>query len=42
MLAEKFEAKQNLTCYDTHVTIENLSHEMRVNGLAIDGAVAAQ
>jgi len=41
-LTEKFGAKPTLTWYDTHVTVDNLTHETRVNGLAADDAVAAQ
>ena len=42
LLTEKFGAKPTLTWYDTHVTVDNLTHETRVNGLTVDDMVAAQ
>ena len=42
ILTERFSAKPTLTCYDTHVTVDNLTNETRVNGLAVNDAVAAQ
>ena len=42
ILTENFGAKPTLTWYDTHVTVDNLTHETRVNGLAVEGLVAAQ
>ena len=42
MLTEKFGAKPSLTWYDTHVTVDNLRQETRINGLAADDSVAAQ
>ena len=34
-LTERFGAKPRLTWYDTHVTVDNLKHETRVNGKAL-------
>ena len=34
-LTERFGAKPRLTWYDTHVTVDNLTHETRVNGKAL-------
>ena len=42
MLTEKFGAKPSLTWYDTHVTVDNLTQETRINGLAAEDSVAAQ
>ena len=42
ILTEKFGAKPTLTWYDTHVTVDNSTHETRVNGLTVDDMVAAQ
>ena len=42
ILAEKFGANPTLTWYDTHVTVDNVTHETRVNGLTVDDVVAAQ
>ena len=42
ILTEKFGAKPTLTWYDTHVTVDNLTHETRVNGLAVEDSVAAE
>ena len=42
ILTKKFSAKPTLTWYDTHVTVDNLANETRVNGLAVDDSVAAQ
>ena len=33
MLTEKFGAAPTLTWYDTHVTVDNLKEEVRVNGV---------
>ena len=33
MLTEKFGAAPKLTWYDTHVTVDNLKEEVRVNGV---------
>ena len=35
-LTQKFGAKPRLTWYDTHVTVDNLRDETRVNGKAIE------
>ena len=42
MLAEKFGAAPTLTWYDTHVTVDNLNNETRVNGVAQAQAQAAE
>jgi hypothetical protein len=42
MLTEKFGAAPTLTWYDTHVTVDNLKGETRVNGAAISEAQAAE
>ena len=42
MLTEKFGAKPSLTWYDTHVTVDNLTQETRINGLTVQDPVAAQ
>lgn len=34
-LTERFGAKPRLTWYDTHVTVDNIANETRVNGKAI-------
>jgi hypothetical protein len=34
-LTERFGARPRLTWYDTHVTVDNLKHETRVNGKAL-------
>lgn len=41
MLAERFGVTPRLTWYDTHVTVDNLNGETRVNGKAIPEADAA-
>ena len=38
-LTERFGARPRLTWYDTHVTVDNLAHETRVNGKALADAV---
>lgn len=42
VLAEKFGAAPTLTWYDTHVTVDNLKRETRVNGVARTAAQAAE
>ena len=42
MLAEKFGAAPTLTWFDTHVTVDNLKEEVRVNGLAQTVSQAAE
>jgi hypothetical protein len=42
MLTEKFGAPPTLTWYDTHVTVDNLKNETRVNGVAQSEAQAAE
>jgi hypothetical protein len=37
-LTQRFEARPRLTWYDTHVTVDNLKDETRVNGKAIEMA----
>jgi hypothetical protein len=37
-LTERFGARPRLTWYDTHVTVDNLADETRVNGKALTGA----
>jgi hypothetical protein len=37
-LTERFGARPRLTWYDTHVTVDNLAHETRVNGKALADA----
>ena len=37
-LTERFGARPQLTWYDTHVTVDNLKGETRVNGKALAGA----
>lgn len=37
-LTERFGARPRLTWYDTHVTVDNLTDETRVNGKALAGA----
>lgn len=41
-LTERFGAKPRLTWYDTHVTVDNLKGETRVDGVAISEAAAAE
>ncbi len=36
VLTERFGAKPKLTWYDTHVTVDNLKQETRVNGASIE------
>ena len=38
-LTERFGARPRLTWYDTHVTVDNLANETRVNGKALADAV---
>jgi hypothetical protein len=38
-LTERFGVRPRLTWYDTHVTVDNLAHETRVNGKALADAV---
>ena len=38
-LTERFGARPRLTWYDTHVTVDNLARETRVNGKALADAV---
>ena len=35
-LTERFGARPRLTWYDTHVTVDNLKHETRVNGKVLE------
>jgi hypothetical protein len=42
MLTERFGAAPTLTWYDTHVTVDNLKHETRVNGVARPEVQAAE
>jgi hypothetical protein len=42
MLTEKFGAAPSLSWYDTHVTVDNLKEEVRVNGVAQPVAQAAE
>ena len=42
MLTEKFGAKPSFIWYDTHVTVDNLTQETRINGLTVQDSVAAQ
>ena len=42
ILTEKFGARTTLTWYDTQVTVDNVSHETRVNGLTVEDMMAAQ
>ena len=42
MLTEKFGAAPSLSWYDTHVTVDNLKEEVRVNGAAQPVAQAAE
>ena len=42
MLAEKFGAIPTLTWYDTHVTVDNLQDQTRVNGLGRPDVKAAE
>ncbi len=42
MLTEKFGAAPTLTWYDTHVTVDNVKGETRVDGRAISEAQAAE
>ncbi len=42
MLAEKFGAQPTLTWYDTHVTVDNVKGETRVDGLALRQVEAAE
>lgn len=42
MLAEKFGAAPSLTWFDTHVTVDNLKAEVRVNGAAQPETQAAE
>ena len=37
-LTERFGARPRLTWYDTHVTVDNLSRETRINGKALADA----
>lgn len=41
MLAERFGVRPRVTWYDTHVTVDNLKGETRVNGRAVPEADAA-
>lgn len=36
-LTTRFGARPHLTWYDTHVTVDNLKNETRVNGRALEG-----
>lgn len=42
MLTEKFGAAPSLSWYNTHVTVDNLKEEVRVNGVAQPVAQAAE
>ncbi len=42
ILTQKFGVKPALTWYDSYVTVDNLTNETRVNGLATHDVVAAQ
>ena len=42
LLAEKFGATPTLTWYDTHVTVDNLKEEVRVNGVSQTVSRAAE
>lgn len=42
MLTERFGAAPTLTWYDTHVTVDNLKNETRVNGVSQPDAQAAE
>lgn len=42
MLTEKFGAAPTLTWYDTHVTVDNIKGETRVDGVALADAQAAE
>jgi hypothetical protein len=37
-LTQRFGARPRLTWYDTHVTVDNLTHETRVDGKALEAA----
>jgi hypothetical protein len=37
-LTERFGARPSLTWYDTHVTVDNLAEEIRVDGRAVEPA----
>jgi hypothetical protein len=39
-LAERFGVRPRLTWYDTHVTVDNLKGETRVNGVPLSGPEA--
>ena len=41
-LTEKFGARPTLTWYDNHVVVDNVRHETRVDGLAVNEADAAE
>ncbi len=41
-LTERFGVKPRLTWYDTHVTVDNLKGEIRVDGTSFSEAVAAE
>lgn len=40
-LTERFGARPTLTWYDTHVTVDNLKRETRVEGRALDATASA-
>ena len=40
-MTERFGVRPRLTWYDTHVTVDNLKGETRVNGEAIEKATEA-
>lgn len=42
MLTEKFGAAPTLTWYDTHVTVDNVKHETRVDGQPLAETQAAE
>ena len=42
MLTERFGVEPRLTWYDTHVTVDNLKHETRVNGVPVAQEDAAE
>ena len=42
ILTENFVVKSTLTWYDTTVTVDNLTHQTRIDGFAADDAVAAK
>ena len=41
-LTERFGVEPRLTWYDTHVTVDNVAGETRVDGVAVSEAVAAE